>query len=208
MQSILALILCALIKTTFAVPDLSPHVTDVVFFKVSLGDQVLGEIVIGLFGTDLPKTTKNFKSLCEGHEVGSYKGSKFHRVIPSFMIQGGDFNKGDGTGGLSIYDGGKFDDEGFKFKHDRAGLLSMANAGKNTNGSQFFITTVPTSWLDGKHVVFGVVLGGYDDVVKRIEAVETSKPMDKPLKEVKIMDSGLLPPDQASKYIQGLKAEL
>jgi peptidylprolyl isomerase len=166
-----------------------------VFFDMSIGGQPTGRIVMELFSDDVPKTAENFRALCTGEKgMGKkgkplhFKGSSFHRVIPQFMCQGGDFTAGNGTGGESIY-GEKFADENFKHKHTGEGFLSMANAGPNTNGSQFFLTTVPTPWLDGRHVVFGRVVEGMD-VVKKIEGV--GSPSGSTRQPVKIEDSGQL----------------
>jgi cyclophilin family peptidyl-prolyl cis-trans isomerase len=159
-----------------------------VFFDINIDGKPAGRITFELFDDVVPKTAENFKALCS-HEKGfGYKGSSFHRVIPQFMLQGGDFTNHNGTGGKSIY-GNKFPDENFTLKHDRPFLLSMANAGPNTNGSQFFITTVPTAWLDGKHVVFGEVKTG-SELVKKIESLGSSS--GKTSSKITIEDCGVL----------------
>jgi peptidylprolyl isomerase len=141
---------------------------------ISIDGDTAGTIAIELFADSVPLTVKNFETLCVGDDTDpalNYAGSPFHRIIPGFMIQGGDFENGNGTGGRSIY-GSRFDDENFLHSHDQAGVVSMANAGPNTNGSQFFITVAPTPWLDGKHVVFGRVVQGMD-VLRAMEAQGT-----------------------------------
>merc|ERR1719453_49675 len=174
-----------------AAPDSCPNV----FFDITIDGAPAGRITFQLRSDVTPICAENFRCLCTGEKgTGAsgkplhYKGSGFHRVIPQFMLQGGDFTMGNGRGGESIY-GSKFKDENFQLKHTGPGLLSMANAGPNTNGSQFFITTVPTPHLDGKHTVFGKVTSGMD-IVSKIESLGSGS--GAPSAKIVIADCGQL----------------
>ncbi|XP_031570499.1 peptidyl-prolyl cis-trans isomerase B-like [Actinia tenebrosa] len=189
MFRILAVAITCQVLVVAADTDNTATVTKEVFLDISIGGRPAGKIVLGVFGNTAPKTVANFVALAD-HEYGfGYKGSTFHRVIKNFMIQGGDFTNGDGTGGKSIY-GQYFDDENFAIKHYGPGWLCMANAGANTNGSQFYITLVKTPWLDGSHTCFGKVLEGMD-VVKKIAQSQTDT-HDKPIESVTITNSGTI----------------
>ncbi|XP_015764192.1 PREDICTED: peptidyl-prolyl cis-trans isomerase B-like isoform X1 [Acropora digitifera] len=189
MRVVAVLILSWLVHGPFVSADSDTLVTDRAYLDISIGGEAKGRIVIALFGKTVPKTVKNFKALAS-HEFGfGYKGSIFHRVIKDFMIQGGDFSAdGDGSGSKSIY-GKYFDDENFILKHYGPGWVCMANAGKDTNGSQFYITTVKASWLNNKHTCFGKVIDGMG-IVKEIEALETNQ-SDRPKQQVVMTDSGI-----------------
>jgi cyclophilin family peptidyl-prolyl cis-trans isomerase len=167
------------------------------YFDINIGDTYIGKVVFQLFDEEVPKTCKNFRYLCStgilNKNKPSYQDTIFHRVIKDFMVQGGDITRGDGTGGYSIY-GEQFDDENFNLTHNQPGMLSMANSGPNTNNSQFFITIKKTPWLDNKHVVFGIIISGFD-VIKKIETYETDD-KDKPLQNIIIKNCGLIFPEK------------
>ncbi|XP_059653998.1 peptidyl-prolyl cis-trans isomerase CYP21-1 isoform X2 [Cornus florida] len=184
------------------------EITHRVFLDVDIDKQRFGRIVIGLYGQVVPKTAENFRALCTGEKGKGpsgkalrYKGTPFHRIIPGFMIQGGDIVYGNGKGNESIY-GGTFPDENFKIKHSHAGVVSMVNSGPDSNGSQFFITTVKASWLDGEHVVFGKVIEGMDTVYAIEGGAGTYS--GKPRKKVIISDSGEIPKSKWDEEIRGL----
>lgn len=174
------------------------EITSRVFLDIAIDKRPAGRIVIGLHGNVVPLTCRNFESLCQGYMLENkpglqkhllgYAGSTFHRIIPGFMIQGGDFTRHDGTGGRSIFADARFADENFQLHHTGPGVVSMANSGRNTNGSQFFITTARTPHLNGRHVVFGTVIEGWD-VVKTIEACGTSS--GRPSKRVEVTAAGV-----------------
>ena len=182
-------------------------ITTKVFFDISIDGKHAGRFIFGLFGKTVPRTVENFRALAIGEKINAvgkrigYKGSRFHRVIKDFMIQGGDFTRGDGRGGESIY-GAKFEDENFKIRHTRRGLLSMANAGPNTNGSQFFITSLATPWLNNRHVVFGTILSGHPENDLLLKAIEDlpKHPNDDPKVKIIITKCGELLLDTGKEY--------
>lgn len=169
--------------------DSKKHNQNFVYIEIGINQNILGKIIIELYEEDVPYTCKNFRTLCMNKNNMTYKNSPFHRIIKDFMIQGGDFTRGDGTGGISIY-GERFRDENFIFKHDRPYLLSMANAGPDTNGSQFFITTVKTPHLDNKHVVFGEVVKGFE-IIDYLNNIDTDE-NNRPIQNIYINNCGLL----------------
>ena len=187
-------LVASMMAVVFATETLDT-VTEKVFFDITVDGEDAGRVVFGMFGDTVPKTVKNFSTLADGSAgVGNagkplhFKGSSFHRIIPGFMAQGGDFTNGNGTGGESIY-GNKFEDENFTLRHTKPNLLSMANAGPGTNGSQFFITFKETPWLDGRHVVFGEVIEGAD-IIANLEKIGSGS--GKTSKTATIADCGKL----------------
>ncbi|AOA64458.1 Peptidyl-prolyl cis-trans isomerase [Komagataella phaffii CBS 7435] len=203
--------LISLLLGVWSAPIEEPPYTHFVTFHITQDDQPLGDLVLGLYGTVVPKTVKNFYQLAAMTPGFGYDGSLFHRVIEDFMIQGGDFTSGDGKGGRSIYgeNKGDFPDENFVLKHDRLGRVSMANSGKDTNGSQFFITAKATSWLDGHHVVFGQLVDGFE-VFSSIIKTPTNSRDNKPTAKIMIKNATVKEVDESdikSKQTDSPKAE-